>query len=312
MIICLICKKDYKNFISLRLHINQTHKMNSKEYYDKFLKRENEGICPECGKETKFISLGKKGYHKFCSYKCRSNSKEVKEKYIQTNLEKYGVEHPFQSEEIKEKKKQTCLEKYGVEHPFQSEEIKEKKKQTSLERYGVEHPSQNKEIKEKSKQTCLEKYGVEHPFQSEEIKEKKKQTSLERYGVENYNQTQEARENHSKRMKNGGAVYALSFNQNPSKPQVELYELVKSLFPEESILNFPAQGKSGKSYSLDIAILSLKIDVEYDGSYWHQDEEKDEERQKDLENLGWKFLRYRDYIPTLEELRDSLNRIKRI
>ena len=289
MIICLICKKDYKNFISLRLHINQTHKMNSKEYYDKFLKRENEGICPECGKETKFISLGKKGYHKFCSYKCRSNSKEVKEKYIQTNLEKYGVEHPFQSEEINEKKKQT-----------------------SLERYGVEHPSQNKEIKEKSKQTCLEKYGVEHPNQSQIVKEKIKETSLKHFGVENYNQTQEARENHSKRMKNGGAVYALSFNQNPSKPQVELYELVKSLFPEESILNFPAQGKSGKSYSLDIAILSLKIDVEYDGSYWHQDEEKDEERQKDLENLGWKFLRYRDYIPTLEELRDSLNRIKRI
>ena len=257
---CKICKKEFKNFVSLGTHISKTHKISIKEYpegisviqryYDKFLKLEGKGICTECGKETKFIDLGK-GYHKFCSRKCAANSKEVQDQI-----------------------KETCIKHFGVEHPIQS-----------------------KEIKDQIKETCLEKYNAEHPFQSQIVKEKIKQTNLEKYGVENPSQTQEARE----RMKNGGAVHASSFIKNPSKPQVELYNLVKSLY-EESILNFPTKGKSGKSYSLDITIPSLKIDIEYDGSYWHQDKEKDEERQKDLEEAGWKFLRYRDYMPTLEEL----------
>ena len=36
----------------------------------------------------------------------------------------------------------------------------------------------------------------------------------------------------------------------------------------------------------DIGIPSLKIDIEYDGSYWH-DKEKDKIRQKKLEGVGW-------------------------
>ena len=39
-------------------------------------------------------------------------------------------------------------------------------------------------------------------------------------------------------MLNGGAAYACSCNKDPSKPQVELYNRVKSLYPS-AILNFP-------------------------------------------------------------------------
>jgi hypothetical protein len=38
-------------------------------------------------------------------------SPEIKEKVKQTNLEKYGVEHPAQSPEVKEKVKQKKIEK---------------------------------------------------------------------------------------------------------------------------------------------------------------------------------------------------------
>jgi len=107
-------------------------------------------------------------------------------------------------------------------------------------------------------------------------------------------------------MKNGGSVHASSFIKNPSKPQVELFDLVKSLH-EETILNFPTKGKSGKCYSLDIAIPSLMVDIEYDGSYWHQNKEQDQKRQEDLEESGWKFLRYRDRIPLLEDLKIDLS-----
>ena len=46
MTICRICGKD----VDIRTHI-KVHKLTSKEYYDRCIKKENEGICPICGKE---------------------------------------------------------------------------------------------------------------------------------------------------------------------------------------------------------------------------------------------------------------------
>jgi endogenous inhibitor of DNA gyrase (YacG/DUF329 family) len=70
---CEICGREFKNFIALARHFG-THKITSKEYYDKFLRKENEGICPVCGKETSYMGL-KRGYHKFCSIRCAKSGK---------------------------------------------------------------------------------------------------------------------------------------------------------------------------------------------------------------------------------------------
>ena len=168
--------------------------------------------CIECGKQLKFP------FKTFCSCKCRSNNKLVKQKQKETCKINYGVDYPSQNNKIKEKIKdklnydeitiktketklkkygdphynnkekikKTCLEKYGVENAFQSTEVKDKIKSTNLKRYGVENPIQSKEIQDKIKQTCLEKYGVEHPMLTIEVKNKIKQTCLEKYGVEHH------------------------------------------------------------------------------------------------------------------------------
>lgn len=183
MVKCRICEKKCTTARGLSLHI-KTHKINPKEYYDKFLKKEGEGICPECGKETRFKGLGK-GYHVHCSYVCVGISDKVKKKIKQTCLKKYGVENPSQSNSIKEKKARTCLKHYGVENPSQSKKIIEKKKQTCLSNFGVEYPAQSDEIMKKQKQTLLNNYGVEFSLQSAEIMKKQKQTNLKRYGIEN-------------------------------------------------------------------------------------------------------------------------------
>jgi len=111
-------------------------------------------------------------------------------------------------------------------------------------------------------------------------------------------------------MKEGKAVYLLSFIQNPSKPQVKLYEIVKKFYPT-SILNYPL---IELNYSLDIAIPDLKIWIESDGTYWHQDKEKDLIRQRKIENLGWKCIRYKiDYekdIPIEEKIMEDINNVK--
>lgn len=104
----------------------------------------------------------------------------------------------------------------------------------------------------------------------------------------------------SEEFKEGRAAFLNSFIENPSKPQIELYELTKKLF-SNSILNYQLE-----CYSIDIAIPNLKIAIEYDGSYWHQDKEKDIERQKNIENFGWSFIRYVDYIPSKNELKKDI------
>ena len=48
----------------------------------------------------------------------------------------------------------------------------------------------------------------------------------------------------------------------------------------------------GRYYFLDFALPDLKIAIECDGEYWHQDKEKDLERQKYIESLGWQFIRF--------------------
>ena len=63
--ICKICNEEVE---CLSKHL-RSHKILTKEYYDKYIKQENEGICLYCGKETRFIGL-MYGYRKHCSNKC--------------------------------------------------------------------------------------------------------------------------------------------------------------------------------------------------------------------------------------------------
>ena len=73
---------------------------------------------------------------------------KIRQKIKEKMIEKYGTEYASQnkeiaqkisltknSEESKEKTKNTNLERYGVENPFQSEEIKKKIKNTLMEKY---------------------------------------------------------------------------------------------------------------------------------------------------------------------------------
>ena len=63
------------------------------------------------------------------------NSVDIKTFFFKkTNLEKLGVEYPFQSSLIQEKGKESCLEKYGVEYYNQIEESQIRRKETSLKK----------------------------------------------------------------------------------------------------------------------------------------------------------------------------------
>ena len=105
---CKICKQDVditKQNLFSRNHLKPVHNITSKQYYDMFYKKENEGVCPNCFKETKFIKQSK-GYTKYCNYECK---KEFIKKRKIANDKNYGLTR-------NEKVKKTLLERYGSEN----------------------------------------------------------------------------------------------------------------------------------------------------------------------------------------------------
>jgi len=144
MIYCKICK-DKTNQTELgkftKHHLKKYHNISSKEYYNKFLKKDNEGFCLTCGKETRFISI-KKGYTKFCDNSCVLKNKKIKkiinQTQIKNQIKKYGK--PFiQTKEFKNKSKQTKIKKYKNESYCNPEKIR----QTFKNKYGVNNFSES-------------------------------------------------------------------------------------------------------------------------------------------------------------------------
>jgi hypothetical protein len=67
---CKVCDEEKDNSRKLSKHIRDCHKnFTIKEYYDKFEKKENDGICSVCGNETKYGGLIV-GYKKTCGKNC--------------------------------------------------------------------------------------------------------------------------------------------------------------------------------------------------------------------------------------------------
>ena len=90
---CKICKKICNENYS-GTHLKKEHNISGKEYYDKYIKTNNE--CKICKQSTSFLTI-KKGYRECCSRFCSN-------KYRNENLEKnLGVTNIFQLKSIKQK-----------------------------------------------------------------------------------------------------------------------------------------------------------------------------------------------------------------
>ncbi len=279
-------------------------------------------VCANCGKELMKEKVKQTNLQKY-GVEYPMQSKEIKQKAKQTTLEHYGVEFAFQDKEIRDKKDKNFEEKHGVKNPQQVQEFKEKTKKTNLKKYGsenvfgstkikeeikkinlknygVENPSQLQIIKDKKKQTVYSHYGVEYPLQSEELREKAKQTWLNNLGVDNPLKSKEVREKGLKTLLEKGSIPT-------SKQQIQVFELCQTLFPNYCVkLNFPLS-----TLFLDIVLEKedIKIDIEYDGSYWHQDINRDRRRDEFVKNQGYKVLRIKSnrLVPTKEQLVEAIN-----
>lgn len=252
-------------------------------------------ICDVCHKE---FSRPYKTYLLCHMYNYDTCDKCKDSKAKETCLEKYGVNTHMLVPEIQEKFKNVIYEKYGVDYISQIDTAKEQKKQTCLKNFGVENPMYSEALKAKLEQTNIEKYGCKNPHQNEEVKRKTELTNIKKYGVKNPNQNPIIKEKAMRTMKKNG-------NVPTSKQQLSLCEIIKTKYPD-AILNHPFG-----TCSLDVFICvdNIKIDIEYDGSFWHTDQQRDIRRDKYLQSQGFKILRIRSgrMMPTNNELFEAVD-----
>ena len=266
---CEICSREFENSRTLGIHISTTHKMSKQEYYDSFLKKdENEGKCLECGKETGFVTLVK-GYRIFCSVKCLNQSQYHIKHCTETYTKNY-IDNEENRKELSDRTRNTCLERYnGI--GFASKELMGKYNETMLSKYGHANPSQVKEIQEKTKQTNLKKYGTENVYGSDLIIQKIKETNLERYNETSWTKSKEGRE-FLKNLTNSQEYKDKQYNTkkknnsfNISKVEKEIELELKEIFPD-----LETQYKSELyPFNCDFYIPSLDLYIEYNGSWTH-------------------------------------------
>ncbi|WP_440110389.1 DUF7487 domain-containing protein [Paenibacillus sp. QZ-Y1] len=230
-----------------------------------------------------------------------SQTEERQNQIENTNIERYGFKSPMQNERIQQKTKITNLIRYGDENPMRNEDVRNNLKVSIMKKYGVEYISQTEHYKEKFRKTSLEKFGVEHPFQSEEVKEKIKNTNLIKYGFKSAMQNAEVRNKANQTLHKNG-------NVKTSSQQLALFEMLSNNNNYSVELNYPLS-----TLSLDVALFykGVKIDVEYDGWYWHQNQQQDRKRDEVVKSMGWKVLRVigGKKLPNTNDLTEAIDKL---
>lgn len=239
-------------------------------------------------------------YCKDCFGKSEKAQQIKQEKSKNTCLKKYSADNPMKNVEVQRRLNETLKERYGTDNLMELPEIKQKIKETCLNKYGVENILSLPENQSKSKRAIQEKYGVEKVFQVREIREKAKETSQLKYGVDYALQNEGVRKQAQEALAKSGKVPI-------SKPQKAIFDLLQKHY-QNCFLNYPES-----LLSLDCAIFldNVKIDIEYDGWYWHQDQQKDIKRDRVVQKMGYKVLRIKggSDIPKEEELLSQINEL---
>lgn len=248
----------------------------------------NLGICPVCGKRTKFQSFTL-GYLTYCSSKCANACNDKKDKVAKSWIDRYGGVG-YASDKTQEKIKATMLERYGVEYSSQNEAIKQKIIDSETRNFGgVGFAS--KKITDKFKGTMLERYGVEWASQSDEVTERKRikkisesdniigitdETFVLKYTNPECELCQDKRFEISKktylaRLSRGNELCTIlnptkTIGKGTSDSEQNLFKFIKSIYGGEIIQN---DRTALDGMEIDIYLPEINLGFEFNGDYWH-------------------------------------------
>jgi very-short-patch-repair endonuclease len=282
---------------------------NEKELtYNKYIKNIKKYNLYTCSNKCSSIKNKKTNLEKY-----GSENYSNREKYKKTCLEKYGVENSFQILDTKEKIKKTNIKKYGVESANSSDIVKNNKKKSLLKKYGVDSYSKTNEYKEKMKlynqnkeyknqklktftNTCIEKYGVSHTSNMPEIRKKIKNSNQNTYQNKiidnnilivdfdrkgyickcdycknnffiNYSILK-----NRKKSKTVICTICNPIQQQTSGMEIQLQHFIKENYDTEILIN---KRNIIYPYELDIYLPELKLAFEFNGLWWHNELNKE-------------------------------------
>lgn len=197
--------------------------------------------------------------------------------------EKYGADNPMKVEEFKDKLKQTNLNKYGVDNYAKTEESTNKMRQTNLKNYGVEYSSQREDVKQKLREKNINSF-FEILFEEDRLPTIKPLFTKEEYkGVRDS-------EGHAiyyrfkcltcgnefdSHLNNGNIpicrhCHPYITESGISEEEKELRAFIESIYSGIIIYN---DRSVLKGRELDIYLPNEKLAIEYDGLYWHNEDQ---------------------------------------
>ncbi len=139
-------------------------------------------LCKHCKvKHVKYRHFTQ-GYSQYCSLKCMSNSKEVRQKTKDTCQKRFGTDYPLLNKDIIDKRTNTFLENYGETHPFKNKDFHETVLMTFREKFNSPSPFGSKEVQKKTNETNLKNRGVKWTLQDKTIRSQIEETNLKKYG----------------------------------------------------------------------------------------------------------------------------------
>ena len=266
-LICKECSKEFTKIDCVTRHVKIVHKIEPKEYYDKWFKTATEGKCKCCGAETKYWSL-EHGYREFCSRKCfwkvTTQLESVKEKRKQTCKEKYNSENYMQCKDFKEKSETTCMQKYNTKNGGGSKDAVEKIKATKFKNHGDENfnNSKPKELATIKKFSNLCKDVIILSYSDKLFTCKCKNCNKE------FKIPYQTLYNRLFTFKTAICTICNPILEYDSNEERKITDFIKSVYTGIVIENDRAI-LNGKE--LDIYLPDLNIAFEFDGTYWHAD-----------------------------------------
>lgn len=237
--------------------------------------------CDYCG-EIYYPTV--RNYEKAHSRKDKDCCVSCKGKEIRETLQKkYGVDSIMEIPSARKKVEETCLIKYGATSPLGNSEIFNKTKESLNAHYNL-------------------KNGIKELYTAPGIAKRIEQTNMKRYGGKAPLCSSEIRAKVTKTMYQNGTCLT-------SKPQILLNQMIIDLYGN-SELNYPCD-----KVCLDCMTIvnGNKIDIEYDGWFWHKDKQvEDRRRDNFVKSQGYKIIRfvaYENRVPTEQELCGAIDKI---
>lgn len=239
---CKICgRDDFEKITQLTTHIQFHHKgYTVQRYYDEFLRKPGEGICPTCGGKTPFRNIFK-GYQKFCSNKCVWQDPAVKAKRAES------ISH-LTEDRVREWRLKNIESHRNADGKCISYEELEKRQKRSEESF--------KKYFDRAECTFI-RYDQETQRVTFQCRKCSRESTYVRSLIDRMARTNDY-----------GICHFCNNRKSVRIPERELREFLSSIYHGKISLN---DRKILDGRELDIVIPDKKLAIEYDGFYWHNE-----------------------------------------